>query len=510
MGSAGLRRVRERFSVERMVQDTLRVYAASRRIASEGSPRYGSFSAVSPGRQPECVREQSSKVTAAPLPENVTPRAIRARRRAVGLDQVDRAKVGAGVRVEDAQLVAVDEEPDAAAVRRPGDLVGALGVAAQRLDRSRGAQVRPDIQRLAETGGAATFVDEGDRVARGRRGRQHRAPSANQPARREPGGREDEGSDGEDDRRDPRAGPAARPAHSLERTLRVSLPAAEAAGVHHADVAERKIEPDRIVRIDGAQRRRDVRRHPPARRRVARQSQAAAEPDDVRVERHDQLCRRDRRPDAEIHLVAPHHPAEEQVQPLARAAGRRARKEIAHAAARRKAPAVRRAGDRAPARGDEKLSSAPPTSGSLASKPSTKKPSIEPDRSSICRRSQSSATRSRPRVQRWTMPRSATCGAAGSNARTNVAGRAPRMRDERLDGVEHAGHAPERQRRGAEADDLAVRRVAVAPDDLDRIGRGVLAVVVLIERVQPRPQRRFLQTSAQLLRQSRSDPIRTW
>ncbi len=76
MASAGFRRVRERFSVERMVQGhASRVRAQTH--CERGSPRYGSFSAVSPGRQPECVREQSSKVTAAPFPENVTPRAIR-------------------------------------------------------------------------------------------------------------------------------------------------------------------------------------------------------------------------------------------------------------------------------------------------------------------------------------------------------------------------------------------------------------------------------------------------
>ena len=40
----------------------------------------------------------------------------------------------------------------------------------------------------------------------------------------------------------------------------------------------------------GAQRRGDLGRHAPARRRVARQAQAPAEPDHVRVERHDQLA----------------------------------------------------------------------------------------------------------------------------------------------------------------------------------------------------------------------------
>ena len=66
-----------------------------------------------------------------------------------------------------------------------------------------------------------------------------------------------------------------------------------------------------------AQRRGDVARHPPARARVRRQAQAAADADHVGVERHDQLRRRHPRPHAEIERVAADHPAQEQVQPLA-------------------------------------------------------------------------------------------------------------------------------------------------------------------------------------------------
>ena len=52
--------------------------------------------------------------------------------------------------------------------------------------------------------------------------------------------------------------------------------------------------------IETPERRRDVLRHPPARARVASQTKAAADADHVRVERHDQLRRRDARPHAEI------------------------------------------------------------------------------------------------------------------------------------------------------------------------------------------------------------------
>jgi hypothetical protein len=73
--------------------------------------------------------------------------------------------------------------------------------------------------------------------------------------------------------------------------VQISLFPVEPAGVHHPDVAEREVVLDRIVRVEAAQRRRDVARHAPARTRVAREPQAAADADHVRVERHDELRR---------------------------------------------------------------------------------------------------------------------------------------------------------------------------------------------------------------------------
>ena len=67
--------------------------------------------------------------------------------------------------------------------------------------------------------------------------------------------------------------------------------ALEAARVHHAQVAQREVVLHRILRVEAAKRRRDVARHRPARARVARQTQTAADADDVRVERHDELGR---------------------------------------------------------------------------------------------------------------------------------------------------------------------------------------------------------------------------
>ena len=64
-----------------------------------------------------------------------------------------------------------------------------------------------------------------------------------------------------DGRRDRRASTHAWPADPTQRTLRVRLRAAEAARVHHPEVAEREVVLHRIVRIERAQRRGDVARH---------------------------------------------------------------------------------------------------------------------------------------------------------------------------------------------------------------------------------------------------------
>src|SRR5207249_5575645 len=86
--------------------------------------------------------------------------------------------------------------------------------------------------------------------------------------------------------------------------VRISLRAIEAARVHHADVAEREIVLDRIVRIEPPQRRSYVDGHPPSGARVAREPEAATDADHVSIERDDQLRRRHARPDAEIECVA--------------------------------------------------------------------------------------------------------------------------------------------------------------------------------------------------------------
>ena len=126
---------------------------------------------------------------------------------------------------------------------------------------------------------------------------------------------------------------------------------AEAAGLHHPEVAEREVVADGIGGIEAAQRRRDLRRHLPARRGLPRQAEAPTQPDDVRVERHHQLRRRHARPAAGIDGVAPHHPAQEQVQPLAGAAAGRPREEVAVAGTLRDGAAVGRPARRRRRRG---------------------------------------------------------------------------------------------------------------------------------------------------------------
>ena len=66
--------------------------------------------------------------------------------------------------------------------------------------------------------------------------------------------------------------------------------------------------------------------------------------------------------------------------------------------------------------------------------------------------------------------------------------RRPDHRQHPLDRLQHARHAPERERRRDEADDLAVVVALEAPDDLNRIGRRIGMVEVGVEPVEDRFQ----------------------
>ena len=258
-----------------------------------------------------------------------------------------------------------------------------------RRDRPAGAAARSRAR--WPTRSSALLKDDGAAAADGRRRLRARAASGSPSSGWWPG---------------PPPCTRAWPADATQRTLRVACGAVEPARVHHPEVAEREVVLHRIVRIERAQRRGDVARHPPARAGVARQPQAPADADHVRVERHDQLRRRHARPDAEIERVAPHHPAQEQIQPLAA----RCRPTGAERSNRRPAASAPRpyAAFRSSASARvEKLSSAAADVVGRRVVALEKNPSIDPARSIICRSIHSSATMSAPRVQRWTRPSNA-------------------------------------------------------------------------------------------------------
>ena len=86
-------------------------------------------------------------------------------------------------------------------------------------------------------------------------------------------------------------------------------------------MAEREVVLDRVLRVEPAQRRRDVTGHGPAGAGVPREAKTPADADHVRVERDDERGGRDTGPDAEIQRVAPDHPSKKEIQPLAAAPG---------------------------------------------------------------------------------------------------------------------------------------------------------------------------------------------
>ena len=170
-----------------------------------------------------------------------------------------------------------------------------------------------------------------------------------------------------------------------------------------------------------------------------------------------------RRPDAEIDCVAAHHPAQEQVQALAGAAGGRPRKEVADAGALR-ARGRRRARMSSASARCEKLSSAPPTSTSGSASPSAKNASSDPRL--LEHLPQDPQQRREIDAARPAVHHRPQLGVRRAPARTRgrtAAGRGPMMRNSGRDRVEHAGHAAERERRGAEAGDLPIRRIAERP-----------------------------------------------
>src|SRR5688572_11630862 len=95
-----------------------------------------------------------------------------------------------------------------------------------------------------------------------------------------------------------------------QRTAGIAKILAEAAAVHHPEVAHRKVESCGIEWVELTKRGGHVDRHAPAWAGIARQAETAANADDVCVQRHDQLARAHLRPHTEIDLIVAHHPAQ--------------------------------------------------------------------------------------------------------------------------------------------------------------------------------------------------------
>lgn len=202
----------------------------------------------------------------------------------------------------------------------------------------------------------------------------------------------------------------------------------------------------------------------------------------MRVERDDQLRLRHPRPDTEIDSVAAHHPAQEQIEPLAGTASRRTGKEVTDACALRHAPvraldvegegARREAVESGPdirigsgqSFGEERLN------GLVAFEHLPKNPEqrdqVDAAGPAVHHRSQF-----RRRVRRIEL----------ANERRRVRAHDP---EERADRVEDARDASERKTRGAEGSDLAIVPARERPDEMNRVGRRLVAVVRVVQPFQ--------------------------
>jgi len=247
-------------------------------------------------------------------------------------------------------------------------------------------------------------------------------------------------------------------------------------------VAQREVVLDWIVRVEAAERRGDVAGHRPARTRVPREPQAAADTNDVRVERHDELRGRDARPDAEIEGIVPHHPAQKQIQPLASGSRRGAREEVADArppgdsTVRRLQIERERARRKAVERRLEIVSGRVVRFGEEAFDRSRTIDHLlhQPDE-----RDEIGAAG--PAMHDAGKRRPLACGIEPADVC-----RRPRTHDgeHALDRLQHAHHAAEGERRGNEADDLAIVGPLEPPHDLNGIGRGVRVVELGVEPIE--------------------------
>jgi len=179
-----------------------------------------------------------------------------------------------------------------------------------------------------------------------------------------------------------------------------------------------------------------------------------------------------------------HHPAEKQIQPLARAAGGGARKEIADARPLRDAAvrglhvererALREAVDRRTEIGRGRI---------VAIDEEALDRSAAVDHLPHDPQQRGDVGAARPAVHDLleggaVPPRIEPAHVVGRVRSGN--------REDALDRLQHAGDASERERRGDEADDFAIRRRRETADDLNRVRGGIGIIEFAVEPIQNR------------------------
>ena len=369
---------------------------------------------------------------------------------------------------------------------RPRDLTRLLRRPAQYLHHAGLLHVLPDPERLAQPPGAARLEDVGDGVPRGR-GHPHDGPAgAEEPSAGERDGRDDER---DDERRGRGAAAAARargrqipfsghcaspcrrpkpqafiiPTWQIEKSKRTGSTGSIARSEAVMSAAMRH--PGDVYRVS--------RRHRPSRITcVSSGTISFARGIDVHAPRSTSSRRTIQRRNRfrRLQPLPPTAAERNSRRPCAPApAARRRPSGRAPSPAAKSCPAPRRCRSR-PARNppEEPFDRSGPVH-HLPQKPE-KRDDVDPARPAMDHRAELRVRRLRvepPHVLRR--------------------GRSQHPR-ERFDGVEHARHAPERERRRAEPDDLLVRAARIPPDDLDRIRRRVLAVVRLVQLLEPRAE----------------------
>jgi hypothetical protein len=202
----------------------------------------------------------------------------------------------------------------------------------------------------------------------------------------------------------------------------------------------------------------------------------------VRVERNDELTRRHGCPSTGIDAVAAHHPAQKQVEALARGARGRAREEVPRAGRLRLAAVDRRQVDRPRAAGERLESRADVGRGGIkAERKRALERSVLVEQAAQDPDERRQIPAPRPpvaeRVEAIAFGRWIECADGGGWMIAE-------HRAHRLDRRHDRRHAAERQAGRDERDDLAVVEPRITAHDLDRIERRVRRVEGGVETIE--------------------------